>query len=81
MNWKKILSKIVHAIILMTKLILKILYKTLYGANLLCIIFDKVDGCIRNYDGTKYLTLFCSEKFGSIFNRIKYFIRVKSNIS
>lgn len=73
MNWKKILSKIVHAIILMTKLILKILYKTLYGANLLCIIFDKVDGCIRNYDGTKYLILFSSEKVVSILNRIKCF--------
>ena len=51
-------------------LIHNVSYKTLYGAKLLRIIFD---GFIRNYDGTKYLILFSSEKVVSILNRIKCF--------
>ena len=38
----------------------------------LCIIFDKVDGYIRKYDETKYLSLFHSgEKHERIFERIR----------
>ena len=37
-------------------------YKILIGAKLLCIIFDEVDGFIRNYDGTIYLVLLGLEK-------------------
>ena len=33
------------------------LYKTLIGAKPLCIRFNKIDGFIRIYDGTRYLTL------------------------
>ena len=38
----------------------------------LCIIFDKVDGYIRKYDKTKYLSLFHpGEKHERIFERIR----------
>ena len=37
-------------------------YKTLIGAKPLRIRFDKVDGFIRIYDGTRYLVLFDPEK-------------------
>ena len=58
-----------------------ILYKTLTGAKPLRIRFDKVEGFIRVYDGTRYLVLFGSEKDNVIFNRIRYFIGVKSGIT
>ena len=35
-----------------------VLYKTLIDSKLLPIMFDKTDGFIGNYDGTKYLALF-----------------------
>ena len=44
-------------------------YKAPYGlkpSNM----FEKVDGIIRNYDWTNYLTFFGSEKYISIVNRI-----------
>ena len=37
-------------------------YKTLIGDKPLCISFDKVDGFIRVYVGTRYLVLFGTEK-------------------
>ena len=40
-----------------------------------------MDGFIRVYDGTRYLVLFRSEKHGSIYNRIRYRISVKSGIT
>ena len=43
-------------------LIHDISYKTLINSKLLSIRFDKIDGFIRICDGTKYLTLFSSEK-------------------
>ena len=43
--------------------------------------FDKTDGFTRNYDGTSYLVLFGSEKFGFIYNRIRYLISVRSGIT
>ena len=49
-------------------------YKTLIGAKPLHIKFDKIDGFIRIYDGSKYLTLFGSQKFDAIYNRIRYLI-------
>ena len=39
-------------------LIYDILYKTLIESKPLSIRFDKIDGFIRPYDGTWYLTLF-----------------------
>ena len=56
-------------------------YKTLYGAKPLRIIFDMVDGYIRKYDKTKYLSLFHSgEKYEIICVRIRYLIMLKSII-
>ena len=50
-------------------------------AKLLRIRFDKIDGFIGVYDGTRYLVLFESEKYDSIYNRIKYLISVKCGIT
>ena len=40
--------------------------KTLIGAKPLCIRFDKINGFISVYDGTKYLVLFGVEKYDLI---------------
>ena len=50
-------------------------------ATPLRIRFDKIDGFIRVYDGTKYLVLFGKEKYDSIYNRIRYFVGVKNGIT
>ena len=44
-------------------------------------IFDKIDGFIRAHDGTRYLILFISKKFDSIYIRISYLISVKNGIT
>ena len=49
-------------------------YKTLIDEKPLRISFDKVDGFIRVYAGTRYLVLFGPETFDVINNRIRYFI-------
>ena len=41
--------------------------------------FDKIDGFLRVYDGTRYLVLFGAEKYDSIYN-IRYLIEVKSGV-
>ena len=57
-------------------------YKTPYGAKPLHSIFDKVDGCIRKDDAANYLALFHSdEKYERIYDRIRYLIMLKTNIS
>ena len=43
-------------------MIYDISYKTLIDPKPLRIRFDKIDGFVRIYDGTRYLTLFGSEK-------------------
>ena len=55
--------------------------KTLIDPKPLRIRFDKIDGFIRIYDGTRYLTLIDSEKYGTISNRIRYLISLKSGIT
>ena len=50
-------------------LIYDISYKTLIDPKPLGIRFDKIDGFIRIYDGTGYLTLFGSEKYDAIYDR------------
>ena len=50
-------------------------------ANPLRIRFDEIYGFIRVYDGTRYLILFGSEKYDSIYNRIRYLISAKSGIT
>ena len=60
-------------------LIYGISWKSLNSAKALHIMFDKVNRFIRDYNGTKYLALFGSEKYNAIFLRIssnknQYFI-------
>ena len=40
-------------------------------------MFDRVDGFIRDYDGTEYLVLFGFEKYNVIYDRIRHLIRIK----
>ena len=56
-------------------------YKGLIGSKHLRIRFHKIDGFIRVFDGTRYLVLFGSEKYDSIYNRNRYLINVKSGIT
>ena len=58
-----------------------VLYKTLAGAKPLQIMFDNINGFIRDYDGTKCLALFCLEKYVAIYNRIRYRTELKSSIT
>ena len=46
-------------------------YKTLIDPKPLSIRFDKINGFIGINDGNKYLTMFDSEKYSSIYNRIR----------
>ena len=48
-------------------LVYDISYKTLIGAKLLRISFEKINGFIRVYDQTRYLVLFGPEKYDTIF--------------
>ena len=43
--------------------------------------FDKVDGFIRVYDETRHLVLFGPQKYGAIYNSIRYLISQKSGIT
>ena len=43
--------------------------------------FDKIDGFIEIYNGTRYLILFGSEKYDAIYNRIRKSRIVKSSIT
>ena len=56
-------------------------YRTLIDSKPLRIRLDKIDGFIRIYDRTRYLTLFGSEKYGAIYDRIRYLISLKSGIT
>ena len=49
-----------------------ILCKGLTNSKTLHIRFDKIDGFIRVYDGTRYLVLFGSKKYDSNYNMIRY---------
>ena len=51
-------------------LVYNICNKTLIRAKPLPIMFDKIDGFIRVYDGTRYLVLFEGEKYDFIYNKI-----------
>ena len=56
-------------------LIYDIWYKTLIYPKPLRIRFVKIDRVIGIYDGTRYLTLFGSEKYDAIPDRIRYLMR------
>ena len=53
------------------------MHKNLIGAKPVDILFNKIDGFIRDYDGTKYLALFSLEKYDGIYDRIRYLIGLK----
>ena len=57
------------------------IYNTLIDPKPLCIKFDKIDGFIRTHDRTRYLTLFDSEKYDAIYDRIRYLISLKGGIT
>ena len=42
---------------------------------------DTIDGFLRIYDGTRYLTLLGSENYDAIYNRIRYLISLKGSIT
>ena len=56
-------------------------YKTLMDQKPLCIRFDKIDRFIRIYEGTRYLAFFGSEKYDTIYDRIRYLLILKSGIT
>ena len=62
-------------------LIYDVLYKKLISGKPLCVMCDKVDGFVRDYNRSKYLALFGSEKNNINFNRITFLIGLKTNIS
>ena len=62
-------------------LIYDVSYKTFIGTKPLHIVFDKVDGFIRDYDYSQYLVLFTLEKHNAIYDRIRYLLGLKSNIT
>ena len=43
--------------------------------------FDKIDGIIRIYDGTRNLTLFGTKLYGTVYDRIRYLVSLKSSIT
>ena len=57
------------------------MHKSLIDSQSLQIKFNKIDTSIRFCDGTSYLALFGSQKYDSIYNRIRYLISVKSGIT
>ena len=62
-------------------LIYDISYKTLIGLKPLRIRFDKINGIIGIYDGTRYLTLFGIKKYDAVYDRVRYLISLKSSVT
>ena len=62
-------------------LIYDISYKTLIDPKPLRIRFNQINGYIRIYDRTRYLTFFGSERYEAIYNRIRYLIILKSGVT
>ena len=52
-------------------------YKTLIDPKPMRIRLDKIGGFIRIYDGTRNLTLFGSQKYDAVYDRIRYLISLK----
>ena len=62
-------------------LIYDISFKTLFGPKPFRIRFDKIDGFMRVYGGTRYLVLLGLKKIDVIYNRIRYLINLKIGIT
>ena len=58
-------------------LIYDISYKTSVDPTPLRIRFDKIDRFIRIYDGTRYSTLFGSEKYDAVYDTIRFLLSLK----
>ena len=43
--------------------------------------FDKINGIIRVYDGTRYLTVFGTKKCDAMHDRIRYLVSLKSSMT
>lgn len=54
-------------------LIYDISCKTLIGSTALRIVFDELDGFIRDYNRTRYLALFNRKKYDVIFTLINFY--------
>ena len=63
------------------KIIYDISYKTFMGANSSRIKYDKIDGFIKTYDGSRYLILFGPKRYDAIYDGIKYLINGKSGVT
>ena len=57
------------------------MYKILIDCKPSRIRFEKIVGFIKVYDGTRYLVLFWSEKYDSIYDKIRYLISVKIDVT
>ena len=55
--------------------------KFLWPKRLLRISFNKINGFIKIYDGTRYMVLFGPERYDEIYNWIKYIIREKRGVA
>ena len=62
-------------------MIYDLVYQTLTDPRPLRIRLDKIDGFIRIYDETTYLTSFCPKKYDTIYDRPRCFISLKSGIT
>ena len=62
-------------------MIYDISYKTLIGPKPLRIRFDKLDGIIKIFDGSKYPVLLDLENYDAIYIRIRYVTSIKSCIT
>ena len=62
-------------------MIYDISYKTFMGAKPLPFRFDKKDGIIKMYDGTRCLVSFGTELYDATYNTIIYLINEKSGIT
>ena len=66
----------------MWNILTDVTYKAPYSAKPSQIIFDKIYGYIRKYDSNECVALFYSdEKYEWIFDRVRYAIMLKTNVS
>ena len=56
-------------------------YKTLIAGKPLRIKFSKKDKFFGSFDETRYLELFGSEKYDTVYNKIRYLVILKSSIT
>ena len=62
-------------------LIYNISYNTFMSSKPLCIWFNKTDGLVKIYDGSRYLVILGHSWFDEIWDSIKYLINEKSCIA